>query len=127
MIPPGPLLDRPPMLEGRTYKVKPPGEEHALYVTINNVRLERAEEPDEVRPFEIFVNCKSMEHFQWIIALTRITSAVFRKGGDVNFLVEEYRSVFDPRGGRLGPDGYVPSLVAEIGLVLERHLRETCG
>ena len=65
-----------------------------------------------------------MDHFQWIVALTRIISAVFRKGGDVVFLVEELRSVFDPHGGYFKKGGkFTPSLVAEIGDVLESHLR----
>jgi hypothetical protein len=95
-----------------------------LYITINDIMLNRGT-PDEMRrPFEIFINSKAMEHFQWIVALTRIISAVFRKGGDVTFLVEELRSVFDPKGGYFKKGGkYMPSLVAEIGDVIESHLR----
>lgn len=117
-------LQRPEMLLGSTYKIKTPLSEHALYVTINDVILNPGTEHEYRRPFEIFINSKNMDHFQWIVALTRIISAVFRKGGDVTFLVEELRSVFDPRGGYFKKGGkYMPSLVAEIGDAIECHLR----
>ncbi len=117
-------LERPPMLLGATYKIKTPLSEHALYVTINDIVLNQGTEHELRRPFEIFINSKNMDHFQWIVALTRIISAVFRKGGDVTFLVEELRSVFDPRGGYFKKGGkFMPSLVAEIGDVIECHLR----
>ena len=117
-------LERPDMLLGSTYKVKTPLSEHALYVTINDIILNAGTEHELRRPFEIFINSKAMDHFQWIVALTRIISAVFRKGGDVTFLVEELRSVFDPRGGYFKKGGkYMPSLVAEIGDAIECHLR----
>ena len=117
-------IERPDVLLGSTYKVKTPLSEHALYVTINDVIL-NADTPHELRrPFEIFINSKNMDHFQWIVALTRIISAVFRKGGDVTFLVEELKAVFDPRGGYFKKGGkYMPSLVAEIGDAIESHLR----
>ncbi len=117
-------LERPEMLLGSTYKVKTPLSEHALYITINDVILNQGSDHELRRPFEIFINSKNMDHFQWIVALTRIISAVFRKGGDVTFLVEELRSVFDPRGGYFKKGGkYMPSLVAEIGDAIECHLR----
>jgi hypothetical protein len=117
-------LKRPEMLIGSTYKVKTPLSEHALYVTINDIILNGGTENELRRPFEIFINSKNMDHFQWIVALTRIISAVFRKGGDVTFLVEELRSVFDPRGGYFKKGGkYMPSLVAEIGDAIECHMR----
>ncbi len=117
-------LERPDMLLGSTYKIKTPLSEHALYVTINDVILNAGTEHELRRPFEIFINSKNMDHFQWIVALTRIISAVFRKGGDVTFLVDELRSVFDPRGGYFKKGGkYMPSLVAEIGDAIECHLR----
>ena len=117
-------LERPEMLLGSTYKIKTPLSEHALYVTINDIVLNPGTEHELRRPFEIFINSKNMDHFQWIVALTRIISAVFRKGGDVTFLVEELRSVFDPRGGYFKPGGkYMPSLVAELGDAIECHLR----
>ena len=117
-------LERPDMLLGSTYKVKTPLSEHALYITINDVILNLDTEHELRRPFEIFINSKNMDHFQWIVALTRIVSAVFRKGGDVTFLVDELRSVFDPRGGYFKKGGkYMPSLVAEIGDAIECHLR----
>lgn len=117
-------LERPEMLVGSTYKIKTPLSEHALYVTINDIILNAKTEHELRRPFEVFINSKNMDHFQWIVALTRIISAVFRKGGDVTFLVEELRSVFDPRGGYFKKGGkYMPSLVAEIGDAIECHLR----
>ncbi len=119
-------VDRPPVLQGYTYKIaKTPASEHAMYVTINDIVLNPGTEHELRRPFEIFVNSKNMDHFQWIVALTRIMSAVFRKGGDVTFMVEELRSVFDPRGGYFKKGGrYIPSLVAELGDILEQHLKE---
>jgi hypothetical protein len=116
-------LKRPETLPGSTYKIRTPLSEHALYVTINDVVLNPGTEHEHRRPFEIFINSKNMDHFQWTVALTRIISAVFRKGGNVAFLVDELCSVYDPRGGYLRKGGYVPSLVAEIGLVIKGHLR----
>lgn len=116
-------LKRPEDLEGTTYKIKPPISEHAIYVTINDVVLNKGSEYETRRPFEIFINSKNMEHYQWISALTLIISAVFRKGGDCTFLVEELGSVFDPKGGYMKRGGrWMPSLVAEIGEVLKEHL-----
>jgi hypothetical protein len=116
-------LARPQVLQGSTYKIKTPLSEHALYVTINDITLNPGTEHELRRPFEIFINSKNLEHFQWIIALTRILSAVFRKGGDVTFLVDELRSVFDPQGGYFKKGGrYTPSIVAEIGDVIEQHM-----
>lgn len=117
-------LERPQTLVGATYKIKSPLFEHAMYVTINDIVLNAGTEYEQRRPFEIFINSKSMDHFQWIVALTRIMSAVFRKGGDVTFLVEELRAVFDPRGGYFKAGGvYMPSIVAEIGAVVEQHMK----
>lgn len=117
-------VERPEVLVGATYKIKTPLSAHALYVTINDIVLNAGTSHELRRPFEIFINSKNMDHFQWIVALTRIISAVFRKGGDVTFLVDEMRSVFDPRGGYFKKGGrYTPSLVAEIGDVIEAHLR----
>jgi hypothetical protein len=118
-------LERPDVLEGSTYKIKSPLFEHALYVTINDVVLNAGTEHESRRPFEVFINSKNMDHFQWAVALTRIMSAVFRKGGDVTFIVEELKAVFDPRGGYFKAGGvYMPSLVAELGYVVEDHLKQ---
>ena len=115
---------RPEMLVGSTYKIKTPLSEHSLYVTINDIILNAGTEHELRRPFEIFINSKNMDHVQWIVALTRIISAVFRKGGDVTFLVDELHSVFDPRGGYFKKGGkFMPSLVAEIGEAIDSHLR----
>ena len=116
-------LERPEVLIGSTYKIKSPLVEHAMYVTINDIVLNPGTEYELRRPFEVFINSKNMDHFQWIVALTRIMSAVFRKGGDVTFLVEELKAVFDPRGGYFKPGGkFMPSIIAEIGHVIEQHL-----
>ncbi|HEY8117824.1 MAG TPA: NrdJb [Methylophilaceae bacterium] len=121
----GEPLSRPDKLVGNTYKIKTPVTEHALYITINDVVMNEGTPQEHRRPFEIFINSKNMDHFQWIVALTRVMSAVFRKGGDVTFLVEELHSVFDPSGGYFKKGGkYIPSLVAEIGEVLQQHLEE---
>jgi hypothetical protein len=117
-------LERPETLVGNTYKIKSPLFEHALYVTINDIVLNAGTPYEQRRPFELFINSKNMDHFQWIVALTRILSAVFRKGGDVTFIVEELKAVFDPRGGYFKAGGiYMPSIVAEIGGVIEQHMK----
>lgn len=116
-------LERPETLIGTTYKIKTPIVEHAMYITINDITLNIDSEHEHRRPFEIFINSKNMDQFQWIVALTRILSAVFRKGGDISFLVEEMKSVFDPKGGYFKKGGvYMPSIIAEIGHVVEKHL-----
>ena len=118
-----PLLERDEILIGQTYKIKTPHSEHAMYITINDVLVNQGEESEHRRPFEVFINTKNMEHFMWIVTLTRIISAIFRKGGDVTFLVEELKAVFDPRGGYYKKGGkYMPSIVAEIGEVIQKHL-----
>jgi hypothetical protein len=117
-------IERPEVLIGSTYKIKSPLVEHAMYVTINDIVLNAGTDHEHRRPFEVFINSKSMDHFQWIVALTRIMSAVFRKGGDVTFLVEEMKAVFDPKGGYFKAGGvYMPSLVAELGMIIEDHLK----
>ncbi|KEO55103.1 adenosylcobalamin-dependent ribonucleoside-diphosphate reductase [Thioclava pacifica] len=113
-------LDRPAALEGSTYKIKWPGSEHAIYITINDIV-----QGGHRRPFEVFINSKNMEHFAWTVALTRMVSAVFRRGGDVSFVVEELKAVFDPRGGAWMQGKYVPSILAAIGGVIERHMIAT--
>ncbi|MEM8774062.1 MAG: adenosylcobalamin-dependent ribonucleoside-diphosphate reductase [Pseudomonadota bacterium] len=110
-------LDRPEELEGNTYKLKWPDSNHAIYVTVNDIVL-----GGKRRPFEVFINSKNMEHFAWTVALTRMISAVFRRGGDVSFVVEELKAVFDPRGGAWMNGKYVPSILAAIGGVLENHM-----
>ena len=110
-------LNRPTQLEGQTYKIKWPGSEHALYITINDIVI-----AGHRRPFEVFINSKNMEHFAWTVALTRMISAVFRRGGDISFVVEELKAVFDPRGGAWMEGRYIPSILAAIGGVIERHL-----
>ncbi len=117
-------VERPEVLLGSTYKIKTPQSEHALYITINDMVLNMGTEHEERRPYEVFINSKNMEHFQWVLALTRVISAVFRKGGDVCFLVEEMKAVFDPRGGYFKKGGvFMPSLVAEIGHAIESHMK----
>ncbi|MCY4180294.1 MAG: ribonucleoside-diphosphate reductase, adenosylcobalamin-dependent, partial [Litoreibacter sp.] len=113
-------LDRRNELEGQTYKVKWPDSEHALYITINDIVLN-----GHRRPFEVFINSKNMEHFAWTVALTRMISAVFRRGGDVSFVVEELKAVFDPRGGAWMGGKYIPSILAAIGGVIEQHMIAT--
>ncbi len=110
-------LDRPEALPGRTYKVRWPESDHAIYITLNDIIQDGRR-----RPFEVFINSKNMEHYAWTVALTRMISAVFRRGGDVAFVVEELKAVFDPRGGQWMGGRYVPSLLAAIGEVIERHM-----
>ena len=113
-------LDRPGELTGQTYKLKWPDSEHAIYITVNDI-LHQGQQ----RPFEVFINSKNMEHFAWTVALTRMISAVFRRGGDVSFVVEELKAVFDPRGGAWIQGKYVPSILAAIGGVIEKHMIST--
>ena len=110
-------LDRPAALDGQTYKLKWPDSEHAIYLTVNDVVIN-----GHRRPFEIFINSKNMEHYAWTVALTRMISAVFRRGGDVSFVVEELKAVFDPRGGAWIKGKYIPSILAAIGGVIEQHM-----
>jgi hypothetical protein len=118
-------VSRPEALAGSTYKIKTPMSDHALYLTINDIILNEGTDHELRRPFEVFINSKNMDHFQWIVALTRVISAVFRKGGDCTFLVEELKAVFDPQGGYFKPGGkFMPSLVAEIGWAIEDHLQK---
>jgi len=117
-------VQRPEMLIGSTYKIKTPVSDHAMYVTINDIVLNEDTPYEQRRPFEVFINSKNLDHFQWIVALTRIISAVFRKGGDVTFLVDELKAVFDPRGGYWQAGGkFMPSIIAELGYVIEKHLQ----
>lgn len=113
-------FDRPQTLEGNTYKLKWPNSEHAIYVTVNDLVINGAR-----RPFEVFINSKNMEHFAWTVGLTRMISAVFRRGGDVSFVVEELKAVFDPRGGAWVKGKYIPSILAAIGAVIEQHMVAT--
>ena len=112
-------FDRPQELLGRTYKIKWLDSDHAFYITVNDI-----EKDGRRRPFEIFINSKNMEAYAWALALTRMISAVFRRGGDVSFVVEELKAIFDPRGGQWMNGRYIPSLLAAIGEVIERHLIE---
>ena len=116
---------RPEMLVGSTYKIKPPVSEHALYIRINDILLNQGTAQEVRRPFELFVNSKNMEFYSWIVALTSVISAVFRKGGDCTFLVEELKAVFDPKGGyyQRGTGIFMPSVVADIRHVIEMHLK----
>ena len=117
-------LSRPDMLMGSTYKIKPPLADHAMYITINDYILNEGTNHEQRRPFEVFINTKNIDHYMWIVALTRVMSAVFRKGGDATFLVDELKAVFDPQGGYWLPGGkFMPSLVAEIGSVIENHMK----
>ena len=118
-------VSRPEALAGSTYKIKTPMSDHAMYLTINDIILNEGTDHQLRRPFEIFLNSKNMDQYQWISALTRVISAVFRKGGDCTFLVEELKAIFDPQGGYFKSGGrFMPSLVAEIGWAIEDHLQK---
>ena len=116
-VPEEPLAPRADQLHGTTYKLKWPESAHAVYVTINDIEQDGAR-----RPFEMFINSKNMEHYAWTLGLTRMISAVFRRNSDVAFVAEELKAVFDPRGGAWMQGRYVPSLLAAIGDLVERHL-----
>ena len=112
-------LSRPEVLPGQTYKLRWPESDHAMYITLNDIVQDGRR-----RPFEVFINSKNMDHYAWTVGLTRMISAVFRRGGDITFVVEELKAVFDPRGGAWMTGRYVPSLLAAIGNVVEQHLIE---
>lgn len=119
-------MSRPTELYGTTYRIRPPTVGCSMFITINDVVINQGTEHEQRRPFEIFINSKDVDHYQWTVALTRIISAIFRKGGDLSFLIEELNSVFDPKGGYFKPGSggrYMPSLIAEIGDVIEKHLK----
>ncbi len=120
-------LAREPVLSGYTYKLKWPESDHAIYVTINDIETDQGTPgvPSRSRPFEIFINTRNLEHYAWTVALTRMISAVFRRGGDVAFVAEELKAVFDPQGGRWMDGRYVPSLLAAIGEIIEAHMIQT--
>ena len=111
-------IKRPDILHGSTYKIKPQGSDFAVYITINDMELDGIS-----YPYEIFINSKNMEHFQWVLAMTRLISAVWRKGGNCDFLIDELKSVFDPQGGYWKKSRFIPSIVADIGLTIEQHLK----
>lgn len=117
-------IKRPEVLQGFTYKLKSPlTKDNALYITINHLMLNEGTEHEQLWPWEIFLNGKDPNSYQWVIALMLVTSAVFRKGGDIKFIVDELKSVFDPNGGYLSRDGYIPSLVSEIGGIIEKDFK----
>jgi len=121
-------LEREAALAGFTYKIRWPGSDHAMYITINDMEVAGPAGGGHVprrRPFEIFINSKNLEHYAWTVALTRMISAIFRRGGDVSFVVEELKAVFDPQGGQWMGGRYVPSLLAAIGGVIETHMIRT--
>ena len=123
-----PPLEREGVLAGYTYKLKWPGSDHAIYVTINDIEQNvhaGGVTTTRRRPFEIFINTRNLEHYAWTVALTRMISAVFRRGGDVTFVADELKAVFDPQGGHWVSGRYVPSLLAAIGEVIETHMRRT--
>ena len=113
------LPKRPEILFGSTYKVKPVTSDHAMYITINDIVLDCG----TIRPFEIFINSKDMEYFQWVVSLTRVISAIFRKGGNIDFLIEELGCIIDPTGGYFRKGKFIPSVVSEIGAVIDIHLK----
>jgi ribonucleoside-diphosphate reductase alpha chain len=118
-------LERAAVLEGATYKLRWPGSDHALYITINDIERDGhagGTPSARRRPFEVFINTKNLEHYAWTVALTRMISAIFRRGGDVTFVVEELKAIFDPQGGQWMGGRYVPSLIAAIGEVIEGHM-----
>tara|TARA_R110002110_G_scaffold205066_7_gene417062 strand:+ start:195333 stop:196004 length:672 start_codon:yes stop_codon:yes gene_type:complete len=116
-------VKRHTVLDGATYKIKTPTCSHALYITINDMLLNEGTEHEQRLPFEIFINSKNMDYYQWVSALTLVISAVFRKGGDATFLVDELKDVFDPKGGYFKSGIFMPSIVAEIGHVIEQHMK----
>lgn len=117
-------LSRPEFLQGTTYRMKPPVVDNAMYITINDVILNKGTEFETIRPYEIFINSRDVQHLQWVNALTLILSATFRKGGDIAFIAEELRSVYDPNGGYFKKGGvYMNSIVAEIGYIIEQHFK----
>lgn len=116
-------LKRPKVLSGQTYQLKTPLSDHTWYITINNIILNEGTPYERIQPLEIFINTKDVSSYQWMIFTSRMISAIFRKGGDVKFILDEMSSVFQPNGGYFGRNGYIPSLVAEIGKIIETHFK----
>jgi len=111
-------IPRPTELDGTTYKIKTPLSSEAIYLTVNDI----IEEDGRRRPYELFINTKNLQHFSWIVAMTRLISAVFRRESDPSFLVDELKSIYDPNGGYFSEGRYIPSIAADIGFVIEKHL-----
>ena len=110
-----PLLERSEKLEGKTYKIKPVNVDHAYYITINN---------ENGKPYEIFINSKNTNSFEWVALITRLISALMRSGQPIDFIIEEMKVIHTPEGGYfVKGHGYVTSIVAEIGLILEKHIK----
>jgi len=124
-IPPTELPPRPDSLIGETFRIKPPNEDHALYMTVNHYVKNPGTEQEQAVPYEVFFNSKNMEHFQWVVALSRVISALFKKGGETAFIAEELKAIYDPRGGYFRPKGkgYCNSILQEVGETLEAHLQ----
>lgn len=119
-------LKRPEVLKGATYKINPPVLDNAVYITITDMILNEGTVNEVKHPYEVFINSRNMDNFQWILATTRLISAIWRKGGDATFFIEELKGVFDPKGGYFKRGGtYMPSIVAEIGYIIETHLLST--
>ena len=118
--------ERPSVLHGTTYRMHPTTWDDPLYVTINDLVFDEGTEVEVRRPFEIFINCKNLEQYEWIVALTRLMSAVFRKGGNIDFIVEEMKAIYSPMGGyvRKGTNEWMNSVVAELGHIIEIHMKE---
>lgn len=116
-------LKRPRVLNGRTYKLTTPLSNSSVYITLNDLPLNVGTEHEALHPFEVFINSRDMQNYQWVVVFTLMVSAIFRKGGDIKFIIEELKSVFDPAGGYFTAKGRVPSLVAEIGLIMEEHFK----
>jgi hypothetical protein len=125
---------RPKQLDSRTYKIKAStGYDHAYYISISNVVLNEGTQLKEVRPYEIFINTKDKINVQWVHALTFMMSAIFRKGGEYMFLLDELREVSSPNAGwfgqhtRGGNPRYIESMVSAIADTIAYHVEQTCG
>jgi len=123
-------LERGRKLIGVTYKLKPPQEESAIYLTINDILLNEGTKHEQLYPYEVFINSKKMESWEWIACVTRLISAIFRKGGNITFIVDELKEIFAPKGGYFGKDvekpkgKYYNSILNEIGYLIELHMKE---
>ncbi len=114
-------LPSPDEVEGKRYRVRWPDSDHALYVIVNDFVDEQT---GRKRPWEVFLISNESEADEWRVALGRMISAVYRRGGDVAFIASELRAISDKKGGAFLGGKHLGSVIAAIGDIIERHMIE---
>jgi ribonucleoside-diphosphate reductase alpha chain len=110
------VMERPRILQGRTYKLKWPQTGDNWYITITH---------RGGVPFEVFITTKVAAHAEWVQALSILLTAVLRRGGDVKFLITELQGIHSASGGQYITEQrkFRHSQVAAIGGVIEEEFR----